>query len=130
MPIIKPRLRRRNLASDSPPPNPEEMRNEPPIQAMPIIQVPYVEPPKKTTQRMTGSQVILKMKPRTKEEGPASDAIECPAPSADTKGKQRETRKRETSNPLDTLAMAAVTMTTPSSPREAHREETQIDLPN
>ncbi|KAI3714926.1 hypothetical protein L6452_21888 [Arctium lappa] len=104
MAIIKARPQRRNLPSNSPPPTPEEMRNEPPIRATPISQVPFVEPPKKPTRRITQSQGKLKTKPMTKEEGPG-----------------------ESSNPLDTLAMAAETMTPPSSPRETHLEDPLID---
>ncbi|KAI3672870.1 hypothetical protein L6452_38970 [Arctium lappa] len=109
------------------------MVNEPPIRATPINQVSYEEPSRRPTRKITQSQGRMKTKSMTKEEGPVIseniDLLSHTTPIISEKEKPKDTRQGESSNPLDTLARAAESVTPPSSPKEAHQGDPHIDPP-
>ncbi|KAI3758116.1 hypothetical protein L6452_05665 [Arctium lappa] len=74
----------------------------------------------------------MKTKPMTKEEGHVialsdnTDSMSNQTPYVAEKEKPKDARKGETSNPLDTLAMVAKSVTPPSSLKEKQPEEPQM----
>lgn len=123
MVIIKSKARRRSLVSDSPPPTPESLINEPPDhgnthQPDAIYGTTKRNPPV-VTKRITKSQGRFKTTPMTKEEGPAielsddNESLSENSPQTKEKGHVESKKQGEDSNPLDTLVRDAKSVTSP-----------------